>query len=402
MKNSGKLGIMLLAITLLVIAVIDISSDKQVDWTRSYDQRDKIPFGLYFTHTELPKILGDSTQVADFSSTNYSDIKKFLSGKEQATVLYIVNEFYEGKETIAELVAFVDRGGEVFISANSFPHELLDTLGLDMEYYYPQNFGEVWDVNDRPFALSNGTEAYYKDLEYPGFFYGLNAPETKKIGYFQTNEREMPNFLEIKRKNGRFLIHLEPLMFTNYYMLKQPNFLYAAAALRLISRKQVYWFDALLQDQNATRTPLRVLLQNAGLREAWYILLFGLLLFLLFRSKREQRAVPVIEPEPNLSKEFAKTIATLYYENGNPGNLVEKKIEYFLYELRTYYLIDILTLEEDGFAKHLSAKTGVALADCAALVALIIRYKNIRSSTDAELLTVNKQIEDFKNKANML
>ena len=402
MRNSGKLGIILLVFTLLVIVVIDITSDKQVDWTKTYDQRDKIPFGLFFTRTELPNILSDRAQIEDFSSTNYDDIKKFLRGKEQASIVYIVNQFYEGKETLAELVAYVERGGEVFISSNSFPKQLLDTLGLDMDYYYPQNFGEVWNIDDRPFALSNGKEAFYEELDYPGFFYGLDSVGTSKIGYFPAQERKLPNFLEVKRKNGRFLLHLEPLMFTNFYMLKEPNFLYGASALKLISRKQVYWYDALIKSQASNKTPLRVLLQNPGLREAWYILLFGLLIFLLFRSKREQRAVPVVEPEPNLSKEFAKTIATLYYENGNPGNLVQKKIEYFLYELRTRYLMDTLALEEDGFAKKLSSKTAVPLDDCVALISLLIRYKNIRSSRDEELLHVNKQIEDFKNKANML
>jgi len=402
MKGTGKLGIALLIVTLLAIVFIDLTKDSQIDWSRSYDQRDKIPFGLYFTRTELPHILADSSEVKDFTSTNYDDLKRFLPGKENASLLFVVDQFYEGKESIAELLAFVERGGEVFISSNSLPPVLLDSLGLSQDYYYPQDFGETVDLNARVFALSNGRQAFYKDLEYPGLFYGIDSTGVRSAGYFEAGGRQLPNFVEVRRKKGRFLIHLEPLMFTNYYMLQEQNFLYGAAALKLIARKRVFWYDALFQSKEIARTPLRVLLQNEGLRQAWYLLLFGLLLFLLFRSKREQMAVPVVEAEKNLSKEFARTIATLYYENGNDSNLLQKKIEYFLYDLRTKFFIDTLQLEDAGFAEQLSKKTGVPRADCERIVALVNKYRKITYSTDSELMEVHKQIEEFKSKANIL
>lgn len=403
MRSTGKLGITLLALTFLTIALVDLTRDKQIDWTRTYDQREKMPYGLFFTRTELAKILGDEeVKVHDFHAMNYPDLKNFLRGKENASLVYIVDGMYDGKEAVKELLAYVERGGEVFISTNSLPIDLLDTLGLHQEYYYPQNFNEVIDFEDRPFMLTNGITAFYKDLDYPGLFYEMDSLGMSRVGYFEAEDREIPNFVEVKRKKGRFLLHLEPLMFTNYYMLRQQNYNYAASALKLLSRREVFWYDALAKSNDSARTPLRVLLQNDGLRQAWYILLFGLLLFLLFRSKREQIAIPIVEPEKNLSKEFAKTIATLYYESGNPGNLVQKKIEYFLYDLRVNFLLDTLALEEPSFSKQLASKTGVPLADCIQIITLVIKYRKITATTDQELIDVNKQIEEFKNKANIL
>lgn len=403
MKNSGKFGLILLGITVLIIAFIDLASDKQVDWTRSYDQRDKIPYGLYITRQELPEILGYKAEIEDFTSTNYAFLKTFLPGKEQSSLIYVMNGFYEGKEVIRELVSFVDRGGEVFISANSFPHHLLDTLGMKQQYYYPHHFDAVLDVGDKPFSLTDGKTAYYKDLEYPGLFYDIDTAGVSTVGYWEVEDRELPNFLEIKRGKGRFLLHLEPLMFTNYYMLQQPNFVYGAAALKLLSNTEIYWYDSKFKEMGQAKTPLRVLLQNDGLRQAWYTLLFGLILFLLFKSKREQRAVKVVEPEPNLSKEFARTIATLYYESGNPGNLAQKKVEYFLYDIRTHFQLDILQLEEEMFVKQLSLKAGLPIEACESLIKLLVRYRKrkVRTSTDAELVDLNKRIEEFKQKANM-
>ncbi|TYR37045.1 DUF4350 domain-containing protein [Sphingobacterium phlebotomi] len=402
MKNSGKFGLILLGMTVLIIAFIDLASDKQVDWSQTYDQRDKIPYGLYVTREELPKILGNEAEIEDFTSTNYDFLKTFLPGKEQGSLVYVVNGFYEGKEVTRELINFVKKGGEVFISANSFPLYLLDTLGIKQQYHYPYNFGEVLNVEDRPFSLVDGKTAYYKDLEYPGLFSNLDTLNTHIIGYYEVEDKEIPNFIEIKKGEGRFLLHLEPLMFTNYYMLMEDNFIYGAAVLKLLSGKEIYWFDSTFKRAVEAKTPLRVLLQNDGLRQAWYILLFGLILFLLFKSKREQRAVNVVEPEPNLSKEFARTIATLYYESGNPGNLIQKKVEYFLYDIRTHFQLDILQLEDDFFAKQLSLKAGVSLEECENLIRLLLGYRKMRASTDNELIELNKRIEEFKHKANML
>ncbi len=402
MKNSGKFGLILLGITVLIIAFIDLASDKQVDWSQTYDQRDKIPYGLYVTREELPKMLGNEAEIEDFTSTNYDFLKTFLPGKEQGSLVYVVNGFYEGKEVTRELINFVEKGGEVFISANSFPLYLLDTLGIKQQYHYPNSFGDVLNVEDRPFSLVDGKTAYYKDLEYPGLFSNLDTLNTHIIGYYEVEDKEIPNFIEIKKGEGRFLLHLEPLMFTNYYMLQEDNFIYGAAVLKLLSGKEIYWFDSTFKRAVEAKTPLRVLLQNDGLRQAWYILLFGLILFLLFKSKREQRAVNVVEPEPNLSKEFARTIATLYYESGNPGNLIQKKVEYFLYDIRTHFQLDILQLEDDFFAKQLSLKAGVSLEECENLIRLLLAYRKMRASTDSELIELNKRIEEFKHKANML
>ncbi|PRD50757.1 DUF4350 domain-containing protein [Sphingobacterium gobiense] len=403
MKSSGKFGFILLGVTVLIIAFIDLASDKQIDWSKTYDQRDKIPYGLYIIREELPEILGNQVQVEDFTSTNYDFLKTFLPEKEQSSLVYIVNGFYEGKEVTGELMKFVERGGEVFISANNFPHYLMDTLGIKQQFHYPYNFNEVINVEDRPFSLVDGKTAYYPDLEYPGLFCELDTINTQIIGYYGVEDKEIPNFIEIKRGKGRFLLHLGPLMFTNYYMLlKTENFIYGAAVLKLLSNKKIYWFDSTFKETEEAKTPLRVLLQNDGLRQGWYILLFGLILFLLFKSKREQKAVHVVEPEPNLSKEFARTIATLYYESGNPGNLIQKKVEYFLYDIRTHFQLDILQLEDEVFAKQLSLKTGVPLDECENLIELLLRYRKVRTSTDAELVALNKRIEDFKRKANML
>lgn len=402
MKNATKFGLILLGLTLLVIGLIDVTRVEPIDWNRSYNQRHKIPYGLYVAHAELSHILGSETRIEEFSNNTYPHIRDLLAEKKETSLIYIVDYFDTSSEVVNELLSFTEQGGEVFISANDFYNNLLDTLGVEQDFYYPKTFGDVFDFEDRPFSLNDGTTAYYKDLEYPGLFYALDSSNINIIGYYEVEGKQLPNFIEVKHGKGRFLLHLEPLMFTNYYMLQWENYIYAAATLKLAQNKNIIWYDDYYQTDEVPETPLRVLLLNDGLRQAWYILLFSLILFLLFKSKRESRAVEIVEPEPNLSKEFAKTIATLYYETGNPGNLVHKKIEYFLYDLRTQYQLDILKLEDEDFAKHLSMRSGTPLADSQQLIAMLIDGRKRRSFTDRELMAINQTIEEFKNKANML
>ena len=402
MRNSSKLGLLLLGLTLLVIAFIDVTRKQPVDWAHSFDKRDKIPYGLYVTRTELPHILGMETEISDLTSTMYPALRDTLAQHPSSSLVYIVNYFDVSKEAVQELLAFVDKGGEVFISTNDFYNGLLDSLGIRTDYYYPKAFQEIFDFEKRPFFLQNGQTAYYKDLEYPGLFYQLDSADVRIIGSYKVEGRVLPNFIEVKRNKGRFLLHLEPLMFTNFYMLQRDNYAYGASALKLLQGKQLLWYDAHYSAGLSSNTPLRVLLTNDGLRQAWYILLFTLILFLLFRSKRESRPIEVVGPEPNLSKEFAKTIASLYYETGSPGNLVHKKLEYFLYDLRTHYQLDTLKIDEEEFAQRLSMCSGTTLMDCEQLLHLFRSYRKREVFTDKELLFLNQAIEEFKNKANML
>src|SRR5690606_10183509 len=136
----------------------------------------------------------------------------------------------------------------------------------------------------------------------------------------------VPNFIKVKHGKGVVFLHLEPEVFTNYYLLQKETFPVVYHSLQYLGDRQIVWYDGRSHIKQET-TPLRFILSDRALSSAWYLLLIALLFYLIFKSKREQRAVPIVEPEPNLSIAFAKTIGSLYYENGAPGNMVVKKIE---------------------------------------------------------------------------
>ena len=118
------------------------------------------------------------------------------------------------------------------------------------------------------------------------------------------------------------------------------------------------------------------------------------MLFLIFNAKRRQRIVKEIKPHENTTVAFTKTIGNLYYETKDHNNLVEKKITYFLEYLRRVYFLDTQVLDE-RFTKLLIQKSGKDIEQIQQLVKSIVHLKAKPQCTEADLINLNKQIEDF-------
>ena len=115
---------------------------------------------------------------------------------------------------------------------------------------------------------------------------------------------------------------------------------------------------------------------------------------MIFNAKRRQRIVNVIKPLKNTTVDFAKTIGNLYYETKDHDNLIDKKITYFLEYIRRVYHLDT-QIFDDKFIKNLSLKSGKNETDIKKLVNKIAYLKSKSNCNEADLLELNKAIEDF-------
>jgi hypothetical protein len=118
----------------------------------------------------------------------------------------------------------------------------------------------------------------------------------------------------------------------------------------------------------------------------------GLILFIVFNSKRKQRIVPVIKPLENTTIDFAKTISNLYFQEKNYKDIIRKKIIYFLEKVRTLYHIETANLDDD-FMLKLAHKSGKNEEDIKALIQLIVQLKNRGVFYEEDLIKLNKALE---------
>ena len=402
MRKGIVVWIILLICVIVGIALIDAGVKRPVDWRKTFNIRDKIPFGLFVFHEELPHMLGDDRTYGEFGHTFYEEIERLDSTKKYDVALVGIEGYswaYDEEET-KKAIHYASQGGELFISALYFNKLLLDTLGiysesLDYDRFLPNDSRVTY-------SLARDTAQVKVDkVEEFMVFSKLQSKSCTVLGYTHSRGRALPNFIKVSVGKGYIYLHQLPDVFTNYHLLQKDTYDYAAKALQVIRHKEVMLSDAYFSWEQP-QTPLRVILSQPGFYQAWYLLLIGLLLLLVFKSKREQRAVKVITPEPNLSKEFAKTIGNLYYENGQPGNIIHKKIDYFMFAVRSFYHLDTLDILEDKFLKQLSSKSGVDLEETTALMRLLDRYKKTTQHQIDDVKIINNAIEDFKQKANII
>jgi len=400
MKPGFKLGIVSMAVVLVLIALIQAAQKTPVDWHPTYSPKDKIPYGTYILKHELKTIFPQNHSVTDIDEPVYTYFSDTDPDPED-DFIFIGDTFDIGRAALGKLLTFVHSGHTAFISAHAVPPSLCDTLGIKIAAFDNYEASVPYKNDSTWLSLARfGKRVYYDRIHSARVFSDL-AKQTRILGYFHREAVSVPDFIAVSVGKGTLYLHLEPEVFTNYYLLQKEPYAIAVNALRYIKGMRILWYDGQFNlDQEAT--PLRFILSRPALRWGWYILLFALVVFLLFKSKREQRPVPVIPPEPNLSVTFAETIGSLYYENGNPGNMVLKKIAYFLFLLRQQFHLDTGNLSDDGFRYALGQRVGMNPQEVASFLDILAAYQNRDGWTEEDLKYIHNVIEQFKQKANLL
>lgn len=408
--NKIKIYIFLLVLLFALLFVIEATKPKAIDWTPSFNRNHKKPWGTYILFRELKKLFAGS-HIEAVRTTPYERLKYLYpdtdSGKDDEDTIYeyqaylFINNYVNiDKESVDKLLAFVRRGNTVFISATGIGHYLQDTLHFTIKskYYYSVKDTlkkELYFTNpalrQEKFLFNKGFETTYLD--------SLDLVTSTVLGYHKLKGEEYVNFAKINYGKGSFFIHLQPYAFTNYHLLKDNHSLYASNALSYIDANTILWDTKIKTGTDISKSSLRFILSHPPLKWAWRLMWLGMILFVIFRAKRKQRIVPVIEKLPNTSVAFAKTIGNMYFNNGEPRDIIIKKINFFLEDIRNRYLIDTQHLNEE-FIKRLHRKTGIPKEEIERMVKYIVHLKRKSNPGENNLIILNKFINQFYQKSN--
>jgi hypothetical protein len=388
--------VLLFAVIGLLIYV-DASRPKPIDWRATYSTRDKIPFGLYIFDKEAPTLFKGNkfkklseTPYEFFDSLYDYKAKKYKAG---GNFIEISDTSELDKESVLELVYFADHGNTVFISTQDFPRSLMDTLGLSVastSLYVKDSLTLTLNKQkDKKYDFTRGSRLIYFD--------SIDSNRVQVLGYQNdVSEEARPNFIRIPFGDGSFMLHTQPAAFTNYHLLKNDHYKYAEGVLSYLPEGNIYWYSkSFVHRTEISGSPLRYILSQPALKWAMWIGLIALLIFILFQAKRKQRVIPQITPLKNTTVDFAKTIGNLYYQEGNHDTIIEKKITYFLEHVRNEYNIDTYSLD-DKFVEKLHLKTGKPVEDIEKTVSLIKKHRHVFKSTEADVLAINKAIENLR------
>jgi hypothetical protein len=364
---------------------------RPIDWTSTYSNKDKIPFGTQALYELLPDVF-PKQKITSVRLPIYNQLKE---NKLPALSNYVfVNQNFEidGNDRSA-LLGYVSKGNTAFISAYDFPDTLLNLLGVSAKVAAPKLRDTTMVINwVNPKIKQVGGYVFSHD---DGRNY-LKIKTNKNVVVLAKNTRNEPVFVKINYGKGTFFIHNLPLSLTNYYVLGAKTTNFAFDALSYLPVAPTYWDEYQKQGRfgEDEQSVLRFIMTKPPLRWAYYLALLGLVLFAVFAGKRTQRIIPVVEPPKNTSLEFVQTIGLMYFQQGNHANIAQKKIQYLLSFIREKYGLKTTILNED-FCESLSKKTGIDRKQIDELVSKINQTEQGGRLQEYALLDLNRDIEGF-------
>lgn len=397
MNKSLRIYLFALIVLIVVVFIIDSGRKKPLNWAPTYSLNDKIPLGLYVFDHEVNAIFGDT--INRYEQTPYEYFSDSIN--ELKTYLFIKKSFYIDEESLNKILNAVGKGSTLFVSADGIQQKVLDTLGLDQAYQYisPQLFQK--DTLNLLFTNAEWNKTYQLTPVFgQNRFSKLDTTTTAVLGFMKYAETSRYiNFLRVNFGNGTVYLHNQPAVFSNYAMLSELDLSeYAARVLSYLPDNQpVVWFVDKQTTKSKAKTPLSVIFGYPALRAAWLIFLYGLILFIFFQAKRKQRVVPIIKPPVNTTVEFTQTIGNLYFQEGDTGNIVQKKIVYFLDKVRNRYYLDTQKLDNE-FVRKLHLKSGKDIKLIENIVRFIQWFESKKTASETDLIRLNEFIEEFWSK----
>ncbi|WCO02624.1 DUF4350 domain-containing protein [Psychroserpens ponticola] len=395
MSRTLKIYVGILVLLFVGIIAIEFSTPPPINWTKTYNETHKIPYGTFVFYEELGTLFPES-KVQDVKNTPYEYFDDYYSWEDSSyltTGTYIViDDFVNIDNTSAqELLDFASAGNDIFLSSNYFPDRLKDTLGFNTQNDF--TFKGKGELSLTSPSFENDSITINKGLSNI-YFSKIDTLYTTVLGYQKFADSAYVNFIKTSWGDGYFYIHLQPIAFTNYHLLKKDNKKYASSIMSYLSDDTIYFDSRNKLGKELGASPLRFIHSQPALRWAWYLALITTIVFMIFNAKRKQRIVMVINPLKNTTVDFTKTIGNLYYETKDHDNLIEKKITYFLEFIRRVYYLDTQILDEK-FVKNLSLKSGKDQSKVKKLVNQIAHLKAKTPCNEGDLLRLNKAIEDF-------
>lgn len=400
MDKRSKIALYSIGAVIVFMMIAEITKPKALNWRDSFSAADKIPLGCYVLFNELDTFTNDKILVSERSIYEY--LKK-VDSTEPKTLVFINNVIYFDAEESNALLNFVEKGNSVFMSGTYVYGNVLDSINTGIERQYTNLYKKESENKFTSPSLQKNNRVFTDVIE-NSHFISVDTLHTTILGASVTkdeddNELVNPNFIKVAygNNNGHFIVHTNPFAFTNYHLLGDKED-YAATVLSYLPKQQIIWDNNYKSGRKVITSPLRYILQNTALKWAFYISMFGLILFIIFRGKRVQRIIPVIKKLDNATVDFTRTIGELYYQYGDFTNIIEKKIQYFLEFIRTNYYLDTNQFSP-GFIDKLATKSSNTKEKTKALVDYLVFLKSKTNHTEQELIELNKKIEHFtKNK----
>jgi hypothetical protein len=380
----------------VIICILAIFMPRPINWQPSFSELHNIPYGGEALKDNLSSLFDREIQVSDLPFYNLEKEENTINGN----IIIITQDFKPDSLDLDALYKLSEKGRDIFIAAVEFDINLLDTLGLSSKISF-NDFTTLEAMESSTANLSLESSLFSTDSIFSfkaqwskKYFEPLDSVETEIYGLGKDNNDY--NFVKVSFGDGNFILHNFPFAFTNYYLLKEESRPYLSSVFSVLPQEVPIIWDEYYKPgtSNVQRSPLSVLLKYPSFRWAYWLLLIGIISYILFFSKRKQRMIPVISPPKNENVKFVETLGSLYYNKGSHKDIFEKRLRILKEDLnRQYYMRDLEFNEEE--AKILSAKSGKSIQIISHIFEMINNLSKQTDISDGQLKVFIKKLNTF-------
>lgn len=365
--------------TFIVIAVllfvammfIEMATPRHFVWKATFTHNDDQPFGAALFDSVMASSL---TQGYTTTSLTLSQLEKSIPASERHVYLIVSDEQPLSASDEEALMHLLQRGDQFLINATEWASDTIeDILRFKVKgYAYPwirslkhnvlnHTYDTLqWVTKGTPYAacqwivpeeLNDACLTAYQPSAFKPlvvmrkFMPDDEVWDSDSDEYIQVEAHHQTDTIAavIDYKQGRMVVAACPLVFTNYGVVYYGG---ATMALRLLSTLQRYPVirldpKAKTEAGGVSEAPTRYIMSQPPLRWAGRLLALVVLLAMIFTARRRQRVIPVIKPPVNRALEMVRHIGSLYFHRHDNADLLTKKYQFFVEEVRKLTMIDL-------------------------------------------------------------
>lgn len=323
-------------------------------WSSKPKLGSKDPYGLYV----FEQLLIASGKFSEFNDIyDYRLMDSILMNKQQ--LFMFVGDHFAITETEAnELFNSVSQGNELFVSANRFPDHFLNHLfnRRDLSFYAEDSV--IFTTKSGDYSMY-----YLYEQDTLGAIWRIFSALPPNVTVYSTI-RSSPNYIALPYGEGTVYLQANVLAFQNFQLLRPQGKDYIKDVINPLKHPYIQWlayadyepYEREMDEFNGENISLLArIFDYKSLRWAFFIITIGLVLFFLFRSKREQPVIPIHRETSNVGMSFVDTIAGLYFSENNPVRIRKILLRNFYTAVQDHFFIDV--------SKRLSDKTLVVLSE---------------------------------------
>ncbi|MCB0809386.1 MAG: hypothetical protein KDB96_08890 [Flavobacteriales bacterium] len=389
MTRREKWTVGLVIVLIGVLGWMEATAPEPVDWSPSWSRYHDKPYGASLVHERLTDLF-PAVHTTHRSIYENVDALNDTAAPPMAHVL-LGAQFSPDQVAWSALLERVSAGDQLFVAAAWLGDEVADTLGLDMDVELGAEEVDLRFMGRSPIVQGTFTYDRHFDDRY------FTRYDTSRTRVLAVDGASRPVLLQLRWGEGRIVVCSVPLAFTNHHLLKGGNARFMAGALSLLSPLPVLWDEHYKLGRQGDSSPMRYILSQPPLRWAWYLTLVLVVVFLVVRARREQRAIPIVLPPRNASRDQVHTVARLYQEKGDHADLARKMTAYFEEELRERTRPGQVG-HDDATARHLAIHTGLEQDELEQRLKTISALSNKERPTPDDLLRLDGLLYDIRER----